>query len=62
MTDHWRCRFLPAAVAGGPAARITLSEALAVPVMLAGGGIEVVGTEVLQRVDGAEAYSSGASG
>ena len=62
MTDHWRCRFLPAAVAGGPAARITLSEALAVPVMLAGGGIEVVGTEVLQRVDGAEGYSSGASG
>jgi hypothetical protein len=33
-----------------------------VPVMLAGGGIEVVGTEVLQRVDGAEGYSSGASG
>ena len=62
MTDHWRCRFLPAAVAGGPAARITLGEALAVPVMLAGGGIEVVGTEVLQRVDGAEGYSSGASG
>jgi isocitrate dehydrogenase len=62
MTDHWRCRFLPDAQAVDPSAAITLGEALAVPVMLAGGGIEVVGTEVLQRVDGAEGYSSGASG
>jgi len=62
MTDHWRCRFLPVASATGGHAPVALDEALAVPVMLAGGGIEVVGTEVLQRVDGAEGYSSGASG
>jgi len=62
MTDHWRCRFLPDEASGGAGAVVSLGEALAVPVMLAGGGIEVVGTEVLQRVDGAEGYSSGASG
>jgi isocitrate dehydrogenase len=62
MTDHWRCRFLPAVRAGDASAPVALGEALAVPMMLAGGGIEVVGSEVLQRVDGADGYSSGASG
>lgn len=62
MTDHWRCRFLPAAAAGDEGAAVSLGDVLAVPVMLAGGAIEVVGTEVLQRVDGADGYSSGASG
>jgi len=58
LTDHWRCRFLPA----DPAATVTLDEALAVPPMLATGGIEVVGVEVLQRIDGRPGFSSGASG
>jgi isocitrate dehydrogenase len=58
VTDHWRCRFLPT----GPGTVPTLAEVLAVPPMIAAGGVEVVGTEVLQRLDGAEGYSSGASG
>jgi len=58
VTDHWRCRFLPRTPGAVPA----LADALAVPVLLGAAGIEVVGTEVLQRVDGAEGYSSGASG
>jgi len=33
-----------------------------VPARLAAAGIEVVGTDVLQRVDGRPGYSSGASG
>jgi hypothetical protein len=41
---------------------VTLTDVLAVPPLLADAGLEVVGTEVLQRVDGAEGYSSGASG
>jgi isocitrate dehydrogenase len=58
LTDHWRCRFLPS----DAAAAVTLESALAVPSMLAVGGLEVVGTEVLQRIDGRQAFSSGASG
>ena len=58
VTDHWRCRFLPEDGTTSP----TLEEVLAVPGMLAAGGLEVVGTEVLQRIDGSEGYSSGASG
>jgi len=58
MTDHWRLRFMPPMPGTVP----TLAEALAVPTLLAAGDLEVVGTEVLQRVDGAEGYSSGASG
>ena len=58
VTDHWRCRFLPERAGASP----TLDDVLAVPPLLAAAGIEVVGTEVLQRVDGAEGYSSGASG
>ena len=57
MTDHWRLRFLPAS-GTVPA----LEDVLAVPPMLASAGIEVVGTEVLQRVDGVDGFSSGASG
>lgn len=57
-TDHWRCRFLP----GGADAPLDLTVALDVPARLAAAGLEVVGSEVLQRVDGAEGYSSGASG
>jgi isocitrate dehydrogenase len=58
VTDHWRCRFLPKVAGTTP----SLQEVLAIPPMIAAGGIEVVGTEVLQRIDGAEGYSSGASG
>jgi isocitrate dehydrogenase len=58
VTDHWRCRFLPAEPGHVP----TLDEVLAVPGMMAAAGIEVVGTEVLQRINGSEGYSSGASG
>ncbi len=58
VTDHWRLRFLPAT----PGAAVTLTDVLAVPPLLADAGLEVVGTEVLQRIDGAEGYSSGASG
>jgi isocitrate dehydrogenase len=58
VTDHWRLRFLPAT----PGAAVTLTDVLAVPLLLADAGLEVVGTEVLQRIDGAEGYSSGASG
>ena len=58
VTDHWRCRFLPEVDGSSP----TLDEVLAVPPLLAAAGIEVVGTEVLQRIDGAEGFSSGASG
>jgi isocitrate dehydrogenase len=58
LTDHWRCRFLPA----DDATPVTLDAVLAVPGMLAAHGIEVVGTEVLQRIDGRAAFSSGASG
>jgi len=57
LTDHWRCRFLPAE----ETALVALEDALAVPAMLAVGGLEVVGTEVLQRFDGRPGYSSGAS-
>ena len=58
LTDHWRCRFLPNEEGASP----SLDGVLAVPPLLAAAGIEVVGTEVLQRVGGAEGYSSGASG
>jgi isocitrate dehydrogenase len=58
LTDHWRCRFQPA----DRSTAVTLDEALAVPAMLAAGGIEVVGTDVLQRIDGRDGFSSGASG
>jgi isocitrate dehydrogenase len=58
VTDHWRCRFQPT----DAAAPVTLADALAVPASLAAAGIEVVGTDVLQRVDGRPGYSSGASG
>jgi isocitrate dehydrogenase len=58
VTDHWRCRFQPV----DPAAPVTLEDALGVPARLAAAGIEVVGTDVLQRVDGRPGYSSGASG
>ena len=58
VTDHWRLRFLP----DDPGVVPTLAETLAIPPLLASGGLEVVGTEVLQRIDGAEGYSSGASG
>ena len=58
LTDHWRCRFLPIDTADA----IALEAALAVPSRLAAAGIEVVGVEVLQRTDGRESYSSGASG
>jgi len=58
VSDHWRCRFLPEDAEGVP----TLEDALAVPSLLAAAGLEVVGVEVLQRIDGAEGYSSGASG
>lgn len=58
LTDHWRCRFRPATDAGEPA----LGALLDVPVRLATAGLEVVGSEVLQRVDGADAFSSGAGG
>jgi len=58
VTDHWRCRFQP----GDPSATVTLEDALAVPGRLAAAGIEVVGTDVLQRIDGRPGYSSGASG
>jgi isocitrate dehydrogenase len=57
VTDHWRLRFLP------PSGTVpALEDTLAVPPLLAAGGIEVVGTEVLQRIDGVEGFSSGASG
>ena len=56
LTDHWRCRFRPSAAD----ASVPLAEALAVPTLLAAGGIEVVGTDVLQRIDGREGFSSGA--
>jgi isocitrate dehydrogenase len=56
LTDHWRCRFTPS----DPAATVPLLDALAVPTMLAAGGLEVVGTDVLQRIDGREGFSSGA--
>jgi isocitrate dehydrogenase len=58
LSDHWRCRFLPP----DPVTVLTLDDALTVPQLLAAAGIEVVGVEVLQRIDGAEGYSSGASG
>jgi isocitrate dehydrogenase len=58
LTDHWRCRFQPAEAG----AAVTLDDALAVPTALARAGVEVVGTDVLQRVDGQPGYSSGASG
>ena len=58
LTDHWRCRF----IAGASAAGVTLDEALAIPTQLADGGIEVVGTQILQRIDGRPGFSSGASG
>jgi isocitrate dehydrogenase len=57
VTDHWRLRFLPRTATVPP-----LEDVLAVPPLLAAAGIEVVGTEVLQRVDGADGFSSGASG
>jgi len=58
LTDHWRCRFEPA----DPSAEVALADALAVPPLLATAGLEVVGTDVLQRVDGRPGFSSGASG
>jgi len=58
VTDHWRCRFQPI----DASTPVTLEDALAVPANLAAAGIEVVGTDVLQRVDGRPGYSSGASG
>lgn len=58
MTDHWRSRFLPVDDTSPPA----LEEVLGLPPLLAAAGLEVVGTEVLQRVDGAEGFSSGAGG
>jgi isocitrate dehydrogenase len=58
VTDHWRCRFQPP----DAAAMVSLEDALSVPARLAAAGIEVVGTDVLQRVDGRPGYSSGASG
>jgi isocitrate dehydrogenase len=58
LTDHWRCRFRPS----DPASSVALDDALAVPVLLAAAGIEVVGSDILQRVDGRDAFSSGASG
>jgi len=57
VTDHWRLRFLPRS-GTVPA----LEDVLAIPPLLASAGIEVVGTEVLQRVDGIDGFSSGASG
>ena len=65
VSDHWRCRFLPREMPAGAGRQLsvpTLDAVLAVPSMLAAAGLEVVGTEVLQRIDGAEGYSSGASG
>ena len=65
LSDHWRCRFLPRDPSDGVAGRAStpsLDAVLAIPPMLAAAGLEVVGTEVLQRIDGAEGYSSGASG
>jgi isocitrate dehydrogenase len=58
VTDHWRCRFQPP----DAAATVSLEDVLSVPARLAAAGIEVVGTDVLQRVDGRPGYSSGASG
>jgi isocitrate dehydrogenase len=58
LTDHWRCRFLPSE----PGAPVSLEDALGVASLLAAGGIEVVGTDVLQHVDGRPGFSSGASG
>jgi isocitrate dehydrogenase len=58
VTDHWRCRFQPA----DASTPVSLEDALSVPARLAAAGIEVVGTDVLQRVDGRPGYSSGASG
>jgi isocitrate dehydrogenase len=65
VSDHWRCRFLPRDPSDGaaePSTVPTLNAVLAIPPMLAAAGLEVVGTEILQRIDGAEGYSSGASG
>ncbi len=60
VTDHWRCRFIPAAT--DAATPVALEDALAVPPLLAASGLEVVGTEILQYVDGRPGFSSGASG
>jgi isocitrate dehydrogenase len=57
VTDHWRCRFL----APEDATPVALEGALAVPQLIAATGIEVVGSDVLQRVDGRDGFSSGAS-
>jgi isocitrate dehydrogenase len=57
-TDHWRCRFRPRDDAGEP----SLGALLDVPVRLAASGLDVAGSEVLQRVDGADGFSSGAGG
>lgn len=65
VSDHWRCRFLPRGTSEAPvgaSSAPTLDAVLAVPSLLAAAGLEVVGTEVLQRIDGADGYSSGASG
>jgi isocitrate dehydrogenase len=52
-TDHWRCRFLPAA--GGTVSYAQVLELLGA----VGGGLEVIKTEHLYRVDGALGYSLG---
>jgi len=57
VTDHWRCRFL----APDRAAAVALEDALAVPQLIAAAGVEVVGSDVLQRIDGRDGFSSGAS-
>jgi len=58
LTDHWRCRF----VAVGANATMKTAEAISVAAALAASGLEVVGTDHLHRIDGNEAFSSGASG
>jgi isocitrate dehydrogenase len=53
-TDHWRCRFVPAA--GGPT---DFSAVLDLLGALHGHGYEVIKTEHLYDIDGAPAYSLG---
>jgi isocitrate dehydrogenase len=57
MTDHWRCRLQRPD--GGV---VTGAEVVAAVAALVDAGLEVVGTDHLQRYDGAEGFSSGASG
>jgi isocitrate dehydrogenase len=57
LTDHWRCR-----LQRGDGATVEVGEILSAVAALVAAGLDVVGTDHLQRHDGVEGFSSGASG